>query len=362
LRTVLGSTFPALAQWSSSPPPPPPQQQQLLLLRQGRQQPAPGKKQLPVVFAHGMGDSCFNDGMRRIAQHASRLLGGAYAVCIPTADTQAEDTRNGYFMNWDDSVDAFAERVAQDPRLAGGFHAVGFSQGSNVVRGYVARYNDPPVRALVSVNGVNAGIGAVPYCRPEAAAAAATTASTEAGKAGSASTAGEREAVASDRARRQIAFSMCELLMEQASRSAYTEFAQKHSFQANYWRDPRPSEADLYHRYSQLAVWNNEAGGAPNETLRENWARTEKFVWIMATEDGMVWPREGEQWGAPDSDSDDPFSHILPMNLTKWYQDDLFGLRTAQEANKNFFESFEGDHLAFTEADFNHWVNTYLRD
>lgn len=290
-------------------------------------------EQLPVVFAHGMGDSCFNDGMIHIGNHTSELLGGVYVTCVPTGDTKTEDTTNGYFLSMDKSVDVFASKIAADPKLSKGFHAIGFSQGNNVIRGYIARYNTPTVHTFLAVNGVNAGEGTVPGCFPNTAAAAA------AGKLGS----------------------FCDLLLEQASRRAYSEFAQEHSFQANYWRDPRVSKQDDYHKYSQLARWNNE-GPNNNQTLNENYAKTSKFVWIMATQDSIVWPKEGEHWGCPDnSDGKDPFeSPILPMNETEWYKQDLFGLRTAQEAGKNFFESFEGDHLRFSYDDFDRWVTTYL--
>lgn len=220
----------------------------------------------PVVMAHGMGDSCFNDGMKRITEHISTLLGGSYSTCIPTGDNQQEDTTNGYFLNMDASVEVFAEKVRADPALANGFHAMGFSQGNNIIRGYIAKHNDPPVKTFISVNGVNAGEGAVPYCRPSI--------------------------------RQNLSFpSMCDLLMEQASRAAYTTYAQEHSFQANYWRDPRKSEFPTYQEYGQLAKWNNEGTRGVNETLKENWAKTDKFVWVLAKQDGMVWPKEGEQWG-----------------------------------------------------------------
>lgn len=282
---------------------------------------------LPVVFAHGMGDSCFNSGMQHIGEHTSQLLGGVYVTCVPTGDTQSEDTTNGYFLNMDASVDVFAAKIAQDPKLAKGFHAIGFSQGNNVIRGYIARYNDPPVDTFLSVNGVNAGIGAVPYCFPK----------------------GENEV-------HGVKGGMCDLLMEQASRRAYSEFTQQHSFQANYWRDPRPVEREKYEQFSQLARWNNE--GTFNQTIKDNYAKTKKFVWVLATEDGMVWPKEGEHWGAPDPKN--PFHSILPMNQTEWYIKDLFGLKTAQEAGKNYFESFEGDHLQFQMDDFDRWIDTYL--
>lgn len=296
---------------------------QVLPDRQLRSGASPSQLKLPVVFSHGMGDSCFNDGMLGVVKAVSEMLGGEYVVCIPTGDSQTEDTKNGYFLSMDANVDIFAAKIAQDSQLQNGFHAIGFSQGNNVIRGYIARYNTPVVNTFISVNGVNAGIGAVPYCRPEL---------------------------------QGLHFSMCELLMEQASHRAYTEFAQKHSFQANYWRDPRPSMAEKYHKYSQLAVWNNE--GSFNATLNENFAKTETFVWVLATQDGMVWPKEGEQWGAPDPQ--DPFNNILPMKETEWYVKDSFGLRKADEAKKNYFESFVGDHLQFKMEDLERWVHTYL--
>jgi palmitoyl-protein thioesterase len=279
----------------------------------------------PVVMAHGMGDSCFNDGMQDVTHRVSSLLGGVYGVCIPTGATKMEDTNNGYFLNMDASVDIFAQKVREDVKLKDGFHAMGFSQGNNVIRGYIARYNDPPVKTFISVNGVNAGEGAVPYCRPS---------SLESQK-----------------------ISMCDLLMEQASRAAYTDYAQQHSFQANYWRDPRPSEYQTYQHYSQLAKWNNE-GLTKNRTLNDNWSQTNQFVWIIALQDGMVWPKEGEQWGAPDPAN--PFTSILAREDTKWFQQDLFGLRTAEEAGKNYYEQFDGNHLQFDWDDFDRWVLTYL--
>jgi palmitoyl-protein thioesterase len=285
--------------------------------------------QLPVVLAHGMGDSCFNKGMQHLTQHVSQLLGGVYTDCIPTGKNQQEDTKNGYFLNMDASVDVFAEAIQQNDQLQNGFHAIGFSQGNNVIRGYMTRYNTPAVHTFLSINGVNAGEGAVPYCRPSFSSLF------------------------------QTGFSMCDLLMEQASHRAYTQWSQQHSFQANYWRDPRLFAMPLYYEYSQLARWNQEGPHyQSNTTWIENYLKTQQFVWIMADEDAMVWPKEGEQWGAPDPD--DPFERVLPMEETEWYTRDSFGLATAQSQGKNYFETFPGDHLRFSMEDFERWIHTYL--
>jgi palmitoyl-protein thioesterase len=42
------------------------------------------------------------------------------------------------------------------------------------------------------------------------------------------------------------------------------------------------------------------------------------------------------------------------------YLEDKFGLRTADEAGKIFFESFDGDHLQFTTAELEGWLDKYF--
>jgi palmitoyl-protein thioesterase len=283
----------------------------------------------PIVFAHGMGDSCFNSGFQNLVKHTSSMLNNVYSVCIPTGKGQKDDTTDGYFLNMDASVDVFAQAIQGDPKLQDGFHAIGLSQGNNVIRGYIARYNEPAVKTFISINGVNGGTGALPNCFP------------------------------SDEKGQSNLGGICSLLMEQASRRAYTDFAQQHSFQANYWRDPRPAQKQAYQEYSQLARWNNE--GEPfNQTLKDNFAKTNKFVWVLAKKDGMVWPKEGEHWGAADPNA--PFQRILPRNETEWYTQDSFGLKTAEEAGKNHYISFDGDHLQFTMDEYTDWVKTYLAE
>jgi palmitoyl-protein thioesterase len=51
---------------------------------------------LPLVFLHGMGDSCFNNGMQSITEESGTYM-GVYSVCIPTGDTREEDTMNGIY-------------------------------------------------------------------------------------------------------------------------------------------------------------------------------------------------------------------------------------------------------------------------
>jgi palmitoyl-protein thioesterase len=279
---------------------------------------------LPMVVTHGMGDSCFNPGMKSITKAAGDRL-GVYSVCIPTGGNLITDTINGFLMNMDRSVDEFAKRVKADPKLAGGFSAFGISQGNNILRGYIAKYNDPPVRTFMSICGINAGVAAFPYCADNT----------------------------------PIIGSACTAFSEVLGKLAYFSVVQDILFQANYFRDPERLADPQYLEHSQLAKWNGETD-FDMSAWKANWARTSDFIWVEATRDLMVYPREGEQWGALAWDGATKNLTVLPMKQTEWYTKDSFGLRTADEAGKNHFESFKGNHIRFTMPELQGWLDKYF--
>jgi len=285
----------------------------------------PGAKNasLPIVVAHGMGDSCYNPGMKSITKAAGDRL-GVYSTCIPTASGWALDTIAGFLKNMDASVDYFAKKVQADPSLANGFNAFGLSQGNNVVRGYIAKYNNPPVKNFMSICGINAGVGAFPECSPAI----------------------------------PVVGGVCKVFTEVLGDLAYNSLVQSILFQANYFRDPTKLQSAAYLKNSMLARWNGETG-ADMSAEKSNWAKTSKFVWVEGTEDTVVWPREGEQWGQVAS-TYPKSTAVVPYKETTWYKDDTFGLKTADDAGKNFFESFKGQHIRFTEEELFGWLDKYF--
>ena len=273
---------------------------------------------LPLVFLHGMGDSCFNRGMQSITEESGDYL-GVYSVCIPTGDDRGEDTMNGFFMSMNENVDVFAEKVKADPQLEKGFNCVGLSQGNNICRGYIQRYNDPPVSTHLSIHGPVAGVAALPHCYLD-------------GNAGD----------------------LCQTVSDGLSRLAYNERMQDFLFQADYFRDINYVNTAEYKKYSEMAQWNNE-GDVADPSINANFARTNKFAMIKANADSVVVPREGEWWGQYADD----FETTLSMKETRWYQEDLFGLRTADEAGKILFNSTEGNHLDFSTEELYGWLDLY---
>merc|ERR1711939_780031 len=126
-------------------------------------------------------------------------------------------------------------------------------------------------------------------------------------------------------------------------------------FQADYFRDPKQVNTSAYKSNSALAQWNNE-GDTTTEAYKVNFGKTKRYAMIKADKDSMVYPNDGEWWGAFDTDG----KTRLAMNETEWYKQDLFGLKTADEAGKIFFESTPGNHLQFTEKDLFGWVDKYF--
>merc|ERR1711968_4747 len=277
---------------------------------------------IPTVVAHGMGDSCFNPGMKSITQAIGQKT-GAYSVCVPTGKTQMTDTINGFLKNMDDSIDVFAKTIKADPKLANGFNAVGFSQGNSLIRGYIHKYNDPPVLNVLHVHGTVSGVSGFPQCNPAG-----------------------------------IFSFICEGIAHLCGDLSYNSLVQGILFQADYFRDPTKTTTDAYRQYSQLAQWNNE-GESSNSTYKSNFISVNKFVMVKALGDTMVFPNEGEHWGHFADDTSGKYT-VLQMNQTKWFQNDMFGLRTAAEAGKIHFEETEGNHLQFTEKQIFGWVDKYF--
>eukprot|EP00462_Mataza_sp_D1_P002908 CAMPEP_0175100396 /NCGR_PEP_ID=MMETSP0086_2-20121207/7082_1 /TAXON_ID=136419 /ORGANISM="Unknown Unknown, Strain D1" /LENGTH=335 /DNA_ID=CAMNT_0016374539 /DNA_START=139 /DNA_END=1148 /DNA_ORIENTATION=- len=287
---------------------------------------------VPIVITHGMGDSCFNPGMKQITQAAGQYK-GVYSVCVPGGDTQMADTISGFFdnmemadtisgflTNMDKNVDIFAAKVRNDTNLKGGFDAMGLSQGNSVIRGYIERYNNPPVRNYLSIHGTVMGVAGFPNCNP----------------------AGPISGI-------------CDVIAEALGDMAYADIIQNHLFQANYFRDPVRLTSSAYLSNSQIAQWNNE--NTQNALYTKNFESVKSYNMIKALKDTMVYPNEGEWWG---QFTPGQFKTIEQMKDTALYKNNSFGLATVDSAHKIRTNTTAGEHLQFTIQDMEWWINEYF--
>ncbi|GLD92616.1 hypothetical protein PINS_up001195 [Pythium insidiosum] len=272
---------------------------------------------LPVVLMHGMGDAAGNSGMTHIRDRVAKHL-GAYAVNIAIGDSVEADTKNSFFMTMDDQLTVFAEQVRRDPKLAGGFNAVGFSQGNLLIRGYVERYNDPPVLNFISMHGPLAGVGALPQCKPT-----------------------------------QF---ICKEINHLIGEAVYSDQVQSHLAQANYFRHPLKIAEYLAHA-KFLPDINNERHPV-NATYNANFMKLHNLVLVRAKRDTQVFPKDSEWFGAF---RDGTYQDILGFNETRWYTEDLFGLQTLHKSGKIHFLETDGNHLQFSPEFLLRVVDKYFR-
>jgi len=276
---------------------------------------------LPTVVGHGMGDSCFNRGMKSITQGIAAKT-GTYATCIPTGGNVLSDTINGFLKTMDSSIDYWAEKIRADPQLANGFNCIGFSQGNSQCRGYIQKYNDPPVANFISVHGTVMGVQAFPNCFKQG---------------------------------KPLGL-ICRTFAEVLGDLAYNPLVQNVLYQANYYRETHKVTGKAYKKNSAIAQWNQENPDNLNQTMVDNFKKT-KYAMVMAAGDSMVYPNTGEQWGAI---SEEDGKTIQTMKETKFYQQDMFGLKSVDEANPIAFEQTSGDHLQFTNDELYGWVEKYF--
>jgi palmitoyl-protein thioesterase len=261
---------------------------------------------LPVVQMHGMGDFA-NDpfGMVPLKRKISAELDGAYVLNVQIGPNSLADILNGFFMNLDDTVDYFASVVQSDVNLVGGFNAIGYSQGNLIIRGYIEKYNSPPVQNWISMHGPLMGVAGIPGCN--------------------------------------MTNTICQKIDGLLYMAAYTAFVQQHLTQANYFRDPTHLD-DYYANDKFLADINNEDGSV-DEDYVTNLTSLETMVLIKASADTMVWPNDSEWYGYFQDGSQ---TEKWETTETPWYQDNRFGLQTMMNNNQVVFNMTEGDHLEFT--------------
>uniref|UniRef100_A0A915KCM7 Palmitoyl-protein thioesterase 1 n=1 Tax=Romanomermis culicivorax TaxID=13658 RepID=A0A915KCM7_ROMCU len=112
-----------------------------------------------------MGDTCCNPiSMGSIKTMLEKEIKGVYVNSLQIGNNFAEDTYNSFFMNVNSQVDMACKTLKNDPKLASGYNAIGFSQGGQFLRAVAQRCPDPPMLNLISIGGQHQGVYGFPKC------------------------------------------------------------------------------------------------------------------------------------------------------------------------------------------------------
>uniref|UniRef100_A0A669PIE1 Palmitoyl-protein thioesterase 1 n=1 Tax=Phasianus colchicus TaxID=9054 RepID=A0A669PIE1_PHACC len=206
---------------------------------------------VPLVIWHGMGDSCCNPlSMGYVRDMVQRRIPGIYVLSLRIGSSLVQDVENSFFMNVNDQVREVCSQLAKDPRLKGGYNAMGFSQGGQFLRAVAQRCPSPPMFTLISIGGQHQGVYGFPRCPGESS-------------------------------------QICDWIRKMLDLGAYTQAVQEHLVQAQYWHDPLKEE-DYRKKSIFLADINQER--SINETYKKNLMALKKFVMVKFLNDTMVDP------------------------------------------------------------------------
>ena len=158
-------------------------------------------------------------------------------------------------------MEEIRDQLQAVPELEDGFDAVGFSQGGQILRAFVQRFNTPPVRNLITIGAQHQGVSNFPGCFEE-------------------SESNEEKILTRD----------CSWWQKMMKNSVYSTWVQSRFVQAQYFKDPTRMEEYLKQSIF-LADVNNERK-EKNELYKVNLASLDNFVMYMFQEDTQVIPKE----------------------------------------------------------------------
>jgi len=274
---------------------------------------------VPVVLWHGMGDTAA--GMTGIEGILQDNLPGVYVQRIMIGGNLVTDLESGFFRDTNRQIREVCEMIASDPELAGGYNAIGFSQGGQFLRAVAQRCPSPPMKSLVTFGAQHQGVFGFPNCPGE------------------------------------INF-YCDIVRDLLNYGAYVEFVQEFLVQAQYWHDPLHFETYVEKSHF-LAEINNEKM-EKNASYAVNLSQLEHLVLVKHIQDSMVEPRESEHFEFYMPGQSEV---ILPLRESPIYVEDRIGLKALDESGRLHLLEVEGNHLEFSRQWFiDNIINVYLNN
>jgi len=258
--------------------------------------------------------------MGAVKASIEKAIPGIYVHSIRIGSNIVVDELSGFLGNVNSQVDEVCKTLKADPNLAGGFNAVGFSQGGQFLRAYVERCNDPPVHNLITMGGQHQGVANIPRCT-------------------------------------ELNTTICSFIEQLLDYGAYNYIVQNLVVQAQYFNDPLDRKGYLQYNHF-LPDINNEL--AVNTKYKNNILSLNTMVLIMFSQDTVVVPRESEWFGHY---ADGSNTVLLPYNETTLYKQDSIGLQTLDKTGRLKFDVAPGEHMQFSLPWFGaHVVEPYLRN
>ena len=246
-----------------------------------------------------------SDGINAIGDIINKTNGPTYTYNIRLDDDPSADRTATFLGNLTLQVEKVCDDLSKHPILskAPAINALAFSQGSQFMRAYVERCNDPPVANLVTFGGQHNGISEFQSCK-------------------------DNDWV-------------CRAWDSTLKSNTWTDFIQSRLVPAQYFRDPE--DLDNYLEHSNFLADINNERELKNVTYKQNLKKLEKFVMFMFSDDTTVVPKESAYFYEVNSTSDE----ITKLKDRALYREDWLGLKWLDERDRLEFRIAKGGHMQF---------------
>ena len=127
---------------------------------------------LPIVTWHGINDD--HRSMLGLIRALEAAMPGVAVLNLRLGATRGEERERSITMGMEEQVAWACRQVAGDPRLAGGYTGIGYSQGGLLLRGWGGQPQraprlaqlcpEPPMVRLVTIGSPHQGIAGLPRC------------------------------------------------------------------------------------------------------------------------------------------------------------------------------------------------------
>ena len=262
----------------------------------------------PILVIHGIGNYCTKEDTSYTINKLSSSL-NTTVECI--------EIGNGFFSSWFQNFESQAEelcsKIKVHPKFQDKFSIMGISQGTLLGR-YLIQKCDIKGKIInyLSFDGPQQGIGYIPKL-----------------------TCGK----------------FCDWINYLTVDLVYS--LENYLSPSSYYK--YKYDIQKYYKNNKFLIDLNNEGKIKNETYKERIKNLNRIMLVKGNSDTVISPRESSWFEFYDEKGE----KIVPLNESKFYIDDFIGIRYLNENNKIDFVLFSGEHVKYTEEEFQVFINFF---
>ena len=274
------------------------------------------------MIYRGLNSTCCEGTTKILIDQIQAVLPLVDIHSVDLGKTRESDLLHSIFSDANEQVYRVCEQLKADVRLKDGFNGIGLSQGGLLLRAYIQRCNDPPVKNFITLGSPHAGINDLPDCEESAMRRISENVLT----------------FLHLPTKEIVARWTCRALQRAFKEYAHSALFQSYFLPAQYYIGKTIPEANDEEKPIFIQEINNEKEPR-NETFKNNLGSIQTFVMYRFSDDQLVIPVESEWFDLQPNKSLTEQPEI--------YRKDWLGLRQLNETGRLHLKVINGSHLSW---------------